>query len=106
MAISWILFTLMAAFMQAWGNAFQKKLSTTVESYGVKIARFIFAFPLAGLYLKFLYVQQPISAHVSFHTNFLDLCFYCRNEPNIGNHFNGSIVSSKELCHWCWFSKK
>ena len=56
--------------MQAWRNAFQKQLSTTVDSYGVTFARFIFAFPLAGLYLKFLYVQQPISAHVSFHTIF------------------------------------
>lgn len=70
MAISWILFTLMAAFTQAWRNAFQKQLSTTVDSYGVTLARFFFAFPLAGLYLNFLYVQQPISIHVSFHTNF------------------------------------
>jgi hypothetical protein len=31
MAISWIFFTLMAAFMQAWRNAFQKQLSTTVD---------------------------------------------------------------------------
>lgn len=70
MAISWILFTLMAAFMQAWRNAFQKQLSVTVDAYGVTLARFIFAFPLAGLYLSFLYYQQPVSHIVSFHANF------------------------------------
>ncbi|MDN5714527.1 MAG: multidrug transporter, partial [Acinetobacter sp.] len=47
MTITWILFTLMAAFMQAWRNAFQKQLSTTVDVYGVTLARFIFALPLA-----------------------------------------------------------
>ncbi|MFC6052508.1 multidrug transporter [Acinetobacter sp. Ac_877] len=70
MAISWILFTLMAAFMQAWRNAFQKQLSVTVDAYGVTLARFIFAFPLAGLYLSFLYYQQPVSHIVSFHFKF------------------------------------
>ena len=49
MASTWILFTLMAAFMQAWRNAFQKQLSTTVDVYGVTLARFLFGFPLAIL---------------------------------------------------------
>ena len=51
----WILFTLMAAFMQAWRNAFQKQLSTTVDVYGVTLARFIFGFPFAILYISSLY---------------------------------------------------
>lgn len=66
MASTWILFTLMAAFMQAWRNAFQKQLSTTVDVYGVTLARFIFGFPLAILYLTFLYQSQPIPLPVSF----------------------------------------
>lgn len=70
MAISWILFTLMAAFMQAWRNAFQKQLSASVDGYGVTLARFIFAFPIAGLYLNFLYTEQAVTAHVSFHAKF------------------------------------
>lgn len=37
----------MAAFMQAWRNAFQKQLSSTVDVYGVTLARFLFAVPLA-----------------------------------------------------------
>lgn len=67
---TWILFTLMAAFMQSWRNAFQKQLSTTVDVYGVTLARFIFGLPLAGLYLYFLYQQQPISVETSFTTQF------------------------------------
>jgi drug/metabolite transporter (DMT)-like permease len=58
----WIPFTLLAAFMQAWRNAFQKKLSTSVDAYGVTLARFICAGPLAGLYLWALYAYQPMPA--------------------------------------------
>lgn len=70
MALSWILFTLMAAFMQAWRNAFQKQLSHTVDAYGVTLARFIFAFPLAGLYLYYLYNQYHVQHIVSFNSKF------------------------------------
>lgn len=70
MGLSWILFTLMAAFMQAWRNAFQKQLSTTVDVYGVTLARFIFALPLAAIYLSTLYIQQPIPQHVHFSAQF------------------------------------
>ena len=67
---SWILFTLMAAFMQSWRNAFQKQLSTTVDVYGVTLARFLFALPLAVLYMFWLYQSHPIQTHVSFTTRF------------------------------------
>jgi drug/metabolite transporter (DMT)-like permease len=66
MASTWILFTLMAAFMQAWRNAFQKQLSTTVDVYGVTLARFLFGFPLAILYLTFLHYSQSIPLTLSF----------------------------------------
>lgn len=51
----WIPFTLLAAFMQAWRNAFQNRLSQEVSTAGVTLARFIWASPLAGLYLWLLY---------------------------------------------------
>ncbi|EPF75760.1 hypothetical protein P253_00849 [Acinetobacter indicus CIP 110367] len=70
MASTWILFTLMAAFMQAWRNAFQKQLSMTVDVYGVTLARFIFALPFAVGYLSFLYLQQPVAKPVSFSGKF------------------------------------
>lgn len=63
---SWILFTLMAAFMQSWRNAFQKQLSTTVDVYGVTLARFLFGFPFAVLYIFWLYQSHPIQLHASF----------------------------------------
>lgn len=63
---SWILFTLMAAFMQSWRNAFQKQLSATVDVYGVTLARFLFGFPLAVLYIFWLYQSHPIQLHASF----------------------------------------
>jgi len=65
----WVFFTVMAAFMQAWRNAFQKQLSTTVDAYGVTLARFIAAFPLAAVYLWLLYQYQPV-APVEFTPRF------------------------------------
>lgn len=70
MAITWILFTFMAAFMQAWRNAFQKQLSTTVDVYGVTLARFIFALPLALIYINCLYHFQPVTESVHFNLRF------------------------------------
>ncbi|MAD76948.1 MAG: multidrug transporter [Rheinheimera sp.] len=55
----WIPFTLLAAFMQAWRNAFQKQLSKEVKVAGVTLARFIWASPLAAMYLWVLYQWQP-----------------------------------------------
>lgn len=66
MAFSWIFFTLMAAFMQAWRNAFQKQLSTTVDIWGVTLARFLFGLPLAGLYIAALYHFKPVECVVHF----------------------------------------
>jgi drug/metabolite transporter (DMT)-like permease len=59
--MTWIFFTVMAAFMQAWRNAFQKQLSTTVDAYGVTLARFVGATPLAAVYLWLLYHFQPVT---------------------------------------------
>jgi drug/metabolite transporter (DMT)-like permease len=66
MAFSWILFTLLAAFMQAWRNAFQKQLSSTVDVWGVTLARFIFALPFAAIYLSSLYYFKPVESAVHF----------------------------------------
>ena len=60
----WIPFTLLAAFMQAWRNAFQKQLSKDVSVAGVTLARFIWASPLAALYLYLLYQWQPVAVPV------------------------------------------
>lgn len=70
MAFSWIVFTLMAAFMQAWRNAFQKQLSSTVDVYGVTLARFIFALPFALIYLASLYYFSPVIDAVHFSQRF------------------------------------
>lgn len=58
-AVLWIPFTLLAAFMQAWRNAFQKQLSNDVSATGVTLARFIWAWPFVLLYLFALYQWQP-----------------------------------------------
>ena len=55
----WIPFTLFAALMQAWRNAFQKQLSQDLGATSVTLARFILAGPLAALYLWGLYRWQP-----------------------------------------------
>ncbi|HAT40329.1 MAG TPA: multidrug transporter [Rheinheimera sp.] len=53
--MTWVFFTVLAAFMQAFRNAFQKKLSVSVPVMGVTLARFLFGAPLAALYLCGLY---------------------------------------------------
>ena len=60
----------MAAFMQAWRNAFQKQLSSSVDVYGVTLARFLFAVPLAAAYLSWMYHAHPTHAVVSFSSRF------------------------------------
>jgi len=57
--VSWILFTLLAVFMQTWRNALQSQLSAQVNTSGVTLARFLFAPPLAALYLFLLQVYSP-----------------------------------------------
>ncbi|SIQ79736.1 EamA-like transporter family protein [Shewanella morhuae] len=56
----WILLTLLAAFMQAWRNAFQSQLSKEVSVAGVTLARFIWAGPIAATYLAGLYLWQDM----------------------------------------------
>lgn len=55
----WISFTLFAAFLQAWRNAFQKQLSQDLGATSVTLARFILAGPIAAIYLWLLYRWQP-----------------------------------------------
>lgn len=57
--MTWILFTLLAAFMQSWRNAFQSRLSSDVKTTGVTLARFLWAGPIAALYLLVLYQIEP-----------------------------------------------
>ncbi|MGF1683992.1 multidrug transporter [Photobacterium minamisatsumaniensis] len=57
--MSWVLFTFFAAFCQSWRNALQSKLSKKLDIAGVTLARFIWASPLAFVYLYGLYEWQP-----------------------------------------------
>ncbi|MGO1617038.1 MAG: multidrug transporter [Oceanisphaera sp.] len=70
----WIPFTLFAAFMQAWRNAFQKQLSQDLGATSVTLARFILAGPIAALYLWGLYYwqpSQPLPHFTQTHTGYL-----------------------------------
>lgn len=58
--MTWIFFTLLAAFMQSWRNAFQSHLSADVKTAGVTLARFLWASPIAALYLWILYQVDPV----------------------------------------------
>lgn len=60
----WIPFTLAAAFFQALRNAQQKLLSQEINAVGVTLARFIWALPLAILYLAILHWLQPTAVPV------------------------------------------
>jgi len=68
--MTWILFTFLAAFMQSWRNAFQSHLASDVSTAGVTLARFLWASPLAALYLIALYRLHPAELP-SFNTAFV-----------------------------------
>ncbi len=52
--MSWVLFTLAAVILQTIRNALQSQLSAHVSTVGVTLARFLFAVPIALLYLALL----------------------------------------------------
>jgi drug/metabolite transporter (DMT)-like permease len=56
----WVFFTVLAAFMQTFRNGLQSKLSEHVSTLGVTLARFLFATPIALIYLIVLYQYKPI----------------------------------------------
>lgn len=66
--MTWIFFTFLAAFMQSWRNAFQSRLAGDVKTAGVTLARFIWASPLAALYLITLYHIEPVELPSFNHT--------------------------------------
>lgn len=53
--MSWVFFTLGAVVMQTFRNALQSKLSANMSTSGVTLARFLFAPPIALIYLILLY---------------------------------------------------
>ncbi len=53
--VGWIFFTLGAVVMQTFRNALQSQLSASVSTSGVTLARFLFAPPIALVYLLILY---------------------------------------------------
>ena len=53
--MSWVFFTLGAVVMQTFRNALQSKLSANISTSGVTLARFLFAPPIALVYLLLLY---------------------------------------------------
>lgn len=57
--MTWIFFTFLAAFMQAWRNAFQNQLSKEVNVIGSTLARFLWGSPMAVIYLFLLYFFKP-----------------------------------------------
>ncbi|AZL86953.1 DMT family transporter [Aliivibrio salmonicida] len=58
--MNWIFFTLLAAFSQSWRNAFQSRLSKELNVTGVTLSRFLWASPLAFIYLALLYWVDPV----------------------------------------------
>lgn len=56
--------------MQTWRNAFQSNLSQHVNTSGVTLARFLFATPIAAIYLFALYSYQP-QAIPNFNNTFV-----------------------------------
>tara|TARA_R110000751_G_scaffold116604_2_gene216737 strand:+ start:561990 stop:562865 length:876 start_codon:yes stop_codon:yes gene_type:complete len=53
--VSWVFFTLGAVVLQTFRNALQSKLSAHMSTSGVTLARFLFAPPIALIYLVLLY---------------------------------------------------
>lgn len=60
--MSWIGFTLMAAFMQAVRTAGQKQLSLHLTAMSTTLSRYLFGLPVALLYTMSLWYLQPDAA--------------------------------------------
>ncbi|WP_028671984.1 DMT family transporter [Saccharospirillum impatiens] len=64
--MSWIGFTLLAAFMQAIRTAGQKQLSRNLTAMSTTLSRYLFGLPVALLYTAALWYWQPtVSPHWS-----------------------------------------
>ncbi len=61
--MAWIAFTFIAAFSQAFRNAFQSQLSHTLSVSGVTLARFLWSSPFAFVYILLLEQQQGKQVH-------------------------------------------
>ncbi len=96
----WVLFTFIAAFMQAWRNAFQSQLSQQVKVAGVTLSRFIWAGPIAVLYLAGLYYYQPVQLpefnQVFFSVRDRRVC-----DANFCHRDNGETFSIEKFCYRC-----
>ena len=57
--MSWVFYTLGAVIMQTVRNALQSKLSTHVDTVGVTLSRFLFAPPIALIYVVALHTTSP-----------------------------------------------
>jgi drug/metabolite transporter (DMT)-like permease len=53
--VSWVFFSLSAVVLQTFRNALQSKLSANMSTSGVTLSRFLFAPPIALIYLLLLY---------------------------------------------------
>jgi drug/metabolite transporter (DMT)-like permease len=53
--VNWVFFTLGAVVLQTFRNALQSKLSANMSTSGVTLSRFLFAPPIALIYLALLY---------------------------------------------------
>jgi drug/metabolite transporter (DMT)-like permease len=72
--VNWVFFTLGAVVLQTVRNALQSQLSASMSTSGVTLARFLFAPPIALVYLSLLYgfSDQIIP---DFSLNFIALVF-------------------------------
>lgn len=68
--MSWVFFTLGAVVMQTFRNALQSKLSAHMSTSGVTLSRFLFAPPIALIYLLILYAFSK-QAIPEFTTEFI-----------------------------------
>ena len=68
--MTWIFLTLGAVLFQTFRNAFQSKLGAKVNTSGVTLARFLFAPPIALVYLLGLYQFYSVSVP-SFSMKFI-----------------------------------
>lgn len=70
----WVFFTLVAVFFQTFRNAIQSKLSASVPTAGVTLSRFLFAPPIAALYVYFTSNANDVGLP---HFSYFFLIFVC-----------------------------
>lgn len=103
MPYNWILFTILAAFLQSVRTGLQKSLTNNLSSLTITWARFLFAAPFAVAYFFILKSTGHIQAE--FNSRFYVFCFLAAISQTIGTVLLVKLFSKRNFAVGTAYSK-